>query len=174
MSLGDFSTTATSKISKSFLMASLEGPKTCTICFEDLESIYGVTLCGHVYCTECILRHFQASWTLSEQKECAHCRTQLFSGDLFHIDPAITEYAPSLPCKQAAIKDFIASFKGSVSTWPDTSSKCIIVDDISTANACTVKALIQSLRDAKTAVNVHIFYMPTEAALFKEFSLEFI
>ena len=172
MSLGDFSTTATSKISKSFLLQSLDGPKACTICFEDLESIYGLTLCGHVYCTECILRHFQASWTLSEHKECAHCRTQLFSGDLFHIDPGMTDYTPSLPCKQAAIRDFTNTFKGSVSTWPDISSKCIIVDDIS--GNCTVAALIQSLREAKTAINVHIFYTPTEAALFKEFSLEFV
>jgi hypothetical protein len=174
VSLADFAGTASSKISKSFLMQSLESPRDCTICFESLDNIFGVTICGHIYCTECILRHFQASWTLNEPKECAHCRTQLFLGDLFHIDPKMTDYALSLPCKQAAITEFKNTFKGSLSTWPDVSGKCIIIDDISSQQACTVPALIQSLRDAKSATNVHIFYKPTESALFKEFSLEFM
>jgi hypothetical protein len=171
VTLADFSSTDSSKITQNFLMQSLDGPKACTICFEDLDNLFGLSLCGHVYCAECILRHFQASWTLSEAKECAACRTRLFSGDLFHIDPGLEDYAPSLPCKQAAIKDFVASYKSSTSVWPDISAKLVIVDDLET---CTVASLIQSLRDHKTAVNVHIFYLPHQAALFKQFSLEFV
>ena len=173
ITLADFSKKSiqTSNVNLSFLMNALDvQPKTCTVCFEDLLGLYGVTLCGHVYCTECILRHFQPAWTAFEPKECAHCRSNIIAGDMFHIDPSLDAYVPSMPCKAASIKDFVSYFKTPVSTWPNTESRHLIVDDLS---KCSVKSLIQSLQNLKQPVNVYVFYMSHEIGLFKEFSLQF-
>jgi hypothetical protein len=172
ITLADFSKKSiqASNVNLNFLMNALDLPRACTVCFEDLEGLYGVTLCGHVYCTECILRHFQPAWTAFEPKECAHCRTNIIAGDMFHIDPSLEAYVPSMPCKVASVKDFVSYFKTPVSTWPNTESRHVIVDDLA---KCSVKSLIQSLETAKQPVNVYVFYMSHEVGLFKEFSLQF-
>jgi hypothetical protein len=173
LTLADFSNVnvAPSAVSQNFVQESLERPKTCSICFDDLLGLYGITLCGHIYCTECILRHFQPAWTRLESKECAHCRTNLLSGDLFHIDTTMTSYEKSLPCKKLAIKEFVSMCKSPVCVWPEMTSKNIIVEDIST---CSLKDLIYKLQNSKHAVNIHMFYMPDESSTFKEFQLQFL
>ncbi len=174
ITLADFSkrSVQTSNVNSSFVMSALEvEPKACTICFEDIGGLYGVTLCGHVYCTECILRHFQPAWTAFEPKECAHCRTNLISGDLFHIDPSLDAYAPSLPSKLASVKDFISYFKTPVTTWPNLNSRHVIIEDLT---KCSVKQVIQAFQDLKQTINVYVFYSASEVGLFKEFQQQFI
>jgi len=48
--------------------------ETCCICFEEYgnNTNFAVTLCGHKFCLQCILKHSK------EQDKCPMCRTNLF------------------------------------------------------------------------------------------------
>ena len=169
-----------SRLSRPYLQTSISVPeKTCCICFDAIPgNDYRITICGHTYCSDCAPRHFGPEWETFRAKDCAACRCPVLQGDTFHIQP-VERFLPASTSKVQAIEAFLESVRQPAYThvytdewtserFPNT--RHLVVSNIS---ALSPRELMRRVQSAHGVVNVHMFYMPDEAAAFQDFSTAF-
>jgi hypothetical protein len=159
-------------LSKAFIEEAFDVEKRCAICFDLLESIFGLTLCGHIYCRDCSKQYFKPHWALFQTKECAHCRTPLTSGDYFCVDKDCA-YETTLASKELSINSFKSGLRPKqIETWPtEVASKYLIIQNI---DQVTPQDIVKTFHDSPHSINVHVFYTTFEAHRFHTFQTSFV
>lgn len=192
ISFGSFlesSTTSTdsspSSIQKQYVLDSLSNKiKTCCICFESCEPTgYGISICGHIYCSDCSRQQFNADWTLYKTKDCASCRTPLTSGDFFQVMPpnTVDSFTTILPIKDQSVVTFLNGLRSlhNVEIWNpnkgpfEAMPKHVIVSSIQDISPRQFLNKFTSSIMSSTNCSIHIFYTPNESILFEKFQNAF-
>ena len=168
-----------------------KGTKSCSICFDEPEKAYVMTICGHTLCEECTTIQFATEWAAFKAKDCPVCRTALTQGDVFYIqNNAGTSgtYSPILSAKHAAVSNFLSSLRSmsQVVMWKtnllhedDTKSfmkeleapvKHIVITDIPNVSAIDI---LKGLQAQTGSINIHIFYNSFEVPWYYNFVSKF-
>ena len=170
--------TSGQSLSSEFTLGSLNNEtQNCSICFDVLEQGFSITICGHIYCTECCRQQFNEDWSAFRPKECAACRTPLLMGDVVQVE-SFTKKAPFVPAlasKELSIKNFLGGLRHShyelysgremgakVREWP----KHVIINDITSTKACEI---IREYSSASHTINIQVFSSAHESSQFLQF-----
>lgn len=170
-SLGEYSLPLGSpitQISISYVVESMKKlPRECAICFEKLDFSFRFTICGHIYCKDCTNVYFKPEWSQGKTKECAMCRLNLLTADVFAIEAFDDDFVMQLGSKAQSIQNFLGSTKSRCSFWPEiTDSKNVIVKEIST---CFADEIVKH----SGPLNIHVFYTSEETTDFLELQNNF-
>lgn len=173
VSLGDFiagpQADATA-ISSDYVYRALDAPnKSCGICFEPVTDDYAFTVCGHTYCLECSTQHFVVEFSQQKSKPCAHCRSLLCVGDVYHAKRFSAQgWSPALASKQQCVHNFVSTLKAapqwhmSETSEAPTGTRHVIVTDFGVPGLAF--EIVRQLWNASNTVGIHLFYGMHESA----------
>jgi hypothetical protein len=167
-----------SAISSKFVLQSLDEHKTCAVCFDAIDDTvftYTYTICGHVYCKDCVKQLFYTEWNQGKSKECGQCRHLLSLGDAFAIQPDDKPFVPSVSAMESAMSNFLTGLRTSTQSWDpavdyDLNVKNVVSNQLWKINA----SMLLKKFSAHHSINVHVFYTPDEAAEFAELQNAFV
>lgn len=167
-----------SEISRKFVMESLDLHKTCAVCFDaidDTTQVYTFTICGHVYCKECVKQLFHSEWNQCKSKECGQCRHLLSLGDAFAIQPDDKPFVEATSSMQAAMSNFLTGLRTSTQAYDASVDYDINVKNVVTNQIWKLQAtdLLQKF-SGHHSVSVHVFYTPEETGQFVELQNSFV
>jgi len=169
----------TPDLNESFVLKTLKADdKNCCICFETNDSL-GLSICGHVYCEECIKQHFHVEWSQNNYKECAQCRCALMLADFFFVKAFTNEiFVEVQSSEKLAINNFLSSLrsKTGLDYWTPNFQrqavelKHLVIEDLGTARPMDI---IKSLWTNSTSIMLHVFFNEKDRGLYNAFLSSF-